>query len=195
MTEEEIAQFLTKHIEPWDEPPFKMFYRAAAHLKDSTYLPCVMFGNPYSYLELAIKRFSETISNAVQYKQVLRSFLISGGRISITDVDRVEPSPYAWPLKTLRTIHGETTMGWTVFTTVMSDGKLFTFATDFNFNFNFFNLPNGYSFNDIAEIHSGVIVTKDGIEKPFTYDLAAETTFFRDKPFFRCYSDYLPAKR
>ena len=185
--EDEIAQFLVKNVEPWKEPSRGTCYRASAYLRDGTYLPCVVFANETRLIDLAIKRFSETNRDEYQHRLVVGAFVARPGRVPIYDVARVESSPYAWPQMLLRKIHGETTMGWTSFTAKMNDGKLFAFGTPFNFEF--FDMPEGYSYNDITEIHSGMVVNDAGLEEPYSHDWARKC--FRDKPFFSCYTDRL----
>ena len=100
-------------------------------------------------------------------------------------------SPFAWPLAVLEQIHGETAMGWTAFVVEMKDGATFSYGTEFNFEF--FDLPTGYSHSDIAKIHSGMIYSKArGLE---TYSLAAskEVQTLREKPLFICYLAALTA--
>src|SRR5882762_2190041 len=106
-----------------------------------------MFGNPTKLIDLAIRRFVETAKDKYQHRLVAGSFVARKATVPIYNVSRVEPSRYAWPEKILRQIHGETTMGWTPFTAKMKDGKLYAFGTPFNFEF--FDLPEGYSVEDI----------------------------------------------
>jgi hypothetical protein len=188
--EAKIAKFLIANVEPWDESSFGRYYRAAAYLRDETYLPCVLFGNPTKIIDLAIRRFPETANDEYQHRLVAGSFVARRATVPIYDVMRIELSPFAWPESTLRQIHGETTMGWTSFTAKMKDGKIFAFGTTFNFQF--FDLPKGYTYDDIAEIHSGMVVNENGVEEPFSQDWSRQC--FRDKPFFYCYTDCLPAK-
>jgi len=46
-------------------------------------------------------------------------------------------------------------MSWTAFVVEMKDGTRYSFGTSFCFEF--FDLPEGYSYKDIAKIHSGMI--------------------------------------
>jgi hypothetical protein len=188
-SEEEIAKFLIQNVESVKGSPFGTFYRASAYLRDGTYLPCVMFGNPGKLIELATRRLAELTKDEYQYKLVLGSFVIRGSTVPIYEVSRVELSPYAWSEEILRRIHGETTMGWTSFTAKMKDGKIFSFGTTFSFEF--FDLPEGYSYNDIVEIHSGMVADENGVEKKFFHDWSGK--YYREKPFFYCYSEFLPA--
>jgi hypothetical protein len=156
------------------------FYRASAYLTDGTYLPCVMFGNPNEIINLASRRFAETLEDSFQHRRVVESFVANKSTVPMYNVSRVETSPYAWPEEILRQIHGETTMGWTAFTAKMRDGKVFGFGTSFNFEF--FDLPEGYSYDDIVEIHSGKVVNADGEEQDFIPDWNVH--YYRERPYF-----------
>jgi hypothetical protein len=186
--EDKIAKFLVENVVPWTDHSFGSYYRASAYLRDGTYLPCVMFGNPTKLIDLAIRRFVETTNDEYQHRLVAGSFVARNATVPVFNVSRVEPSRYAWPETILRQIHGETTMGWTSFTAKMKDGKLYSFGTPFNFEF--FDLPEGYSVEDIVEINSGMVLDENGIETKFYHDWSREC--FRDKPFFYCYTECLP---
>jgi hypothetical protein len=187
LTEAKIAKFLTENVKPLKDNIFGDFYRASAYLRDGTYLPCVVFSHPAKLIDLAIRRFAETAKDDSQHRLVAGSFVASRSAVPIYNVSSVELSPYAWPEEVLRQIHGETTMGWTSFTAKMKDGKVFGFGTPFNFEF--FDLPKGYGYGDIVEIHSGMIVDEDGMEKVFSHDWLREC--YRDRPFFYCYTECL----
>src|SRR5688572_12571736 len=188
--EVDIVKFLKENIAPLTDDFYGSFYRASAYLTDRTYLPCVMFGNPNKIIELASRRFAETAQDEYQHKLVVESFVASKSTVPMYYVSKVELSPYAWSEELLRQIQGETTMGWTAFTAKMHDGRVLSFGTTFNFEF--FDLPEGYSYNDIAEIHSGMIVDHSGEERAFTHD--SNVHYYREKPFFYCYTDLLPGK-
>jgi hypothetical protein len=185
--EKQIANFLRANVEPWDEGFRGIYYRAAAYLRDQTYLPCVMFGNESNIIDLAIKRFRESANDEHNLRRIVGAFVASGSAVPIYSVSRVELSPFAWPLDLINQIHGETTMGWTSFTAKMNDGKLFAFGTTFNNEF--FDLPAGYTYNDIVEIHSGMVMNGNGIEEPYSDDWSRQC--YREKPFFYCYTDWL----
>ncbi|MBK9527300.1 MAG: hypothetical protein IPO41_03040 [Acidobacteria bacterium] len=188
--ESEIVNFLKENVTPMKTVSYGTFYRASAYLTDGTYLPCVMFGNPNEIISLASRRFAETAKNAYEHRGVVESFVAKNSTVPIYNISKVELSPYAWPEETLREIRGETTMGWTAFTAKMRDGKVFGFGT--RFNFEFFDLPQGYSYEDIVKINSGKIVDPTGVERDFTY--YGDVHYYRDRPFFYSYSDLLPEK-
>jgi len=189
VSETTIANFLRENIPPLRDGVFGDLYRASAYLRDDTYLPCVIFSNPEKLINLAIRRFAETAKNEYEHRLVVESLVTRRSSVPIYDISRVEESPYSWPEEILRQIHGETTMGWTSFTARMKDGKIFAFGTPFNFEF--FDLPNGYGHQDIVEIHSGMIVDENGEEREFSHDWSREC--FRDRPFLHCYTWCLPS--
>jgi hypothetical protein len=191
MTEEEIAGFLKRSVKPIRDASHGTCYRAAAHLKDGTYLPCVMFGHPKGLVDLAVRRFAETINDERLHREVVASFVARNASVPIWDVAKVGLSPYAWPEEILNQIHGETVMSWTAFTARMKDGKLFGFGTSYRFEF--FDLPEGYSYNDIAEIHSGMVADGKGVEKEFTLD-DFSAKVYRERPFFYCHTEHLPSQ-
>ncbi|MEO8168725.1 MAG: hypothetical protein ABI623_10785 [bacterium] len=190
MSKEElqIVNFLKENVVPLKDNFFGSFYRASAYLTDGTYLPCVMFGNPNKLIKLASRRFAETAQDEFNHRLVVESFVTNKSTFPMYNVSKVERSPYAWPEEILRQIHGETTMGWTAFTAKMTDGKVFGFGTSFNFEF--FDLPEGYTYEDITEINSGMIVDSNGVERNFTPDW--QVHYYRERPFFHCYTDLLP---
>jgi hypothetical protein len=53
-----IAEFLMQNVKPLKGDYSGQYYRAAAYLRDNTYLPCVMFANPAKLVDLAIRRFA-----------------------------------------------------------------------------------------------------------------------------------------
>ncbi len=56
---ENIIRFLKDNIEPLDDSIYGLSYRASAYLTDRVYLPCVIFRNPKSTVNLALRRFKE----------------------------------------------------------------------------------------------------------------------------------------
>ncbi|MGO9446616.1 MAG: hypothetical protein ACLPXB_17860 [Thiobacillaceae bacterium] len=78
-------------------------------------------------------------------------------------------------------------MAWTAFVVEMGDGKRFSYGTSFSFEF--FDIPAGYKFDDIKEIHSGMIHSDSEGMQPFTRAHNTQVKYFREKPFFTCYID------
>ena len=116
---------------------------------------------------------------------VITSFVSGSSRIASYDLKSVEPSPFAWPSNILKMIHGETTMGWTAFVAEMRDGTMHSYGTSFRFEF--FDLPDSYSYTDIVKIHSGMVYSSaTGLQK-FSLELLEGCSPLREKPFFTCY--------
>lgn len=200
MRNTEIIQFLKENVEPLERAFEGRQYRCSAYLKDGTYLPCVIFQNPDPTVNQAIKRLKqertgESIfaksSGVDGYRDMVKLYVTGGNKINDYDVDRVELSPFAIPKRILSEIRGETTMSWTGFGVKMTDGKEFGFGTSFLFEF--FQMPEGYTSDDIVEILNHRYMSTSGELKehkvPFTewpddYD---EKAIYRERPFFQCY--------
>ena len=193
MTPAEMATFVVQNIEPLADKIYGNRYGVAAHLIDGTYLPCVVLQSKEDQANLALRRFKDLRWKREQYRSVVEVFVSGGSRVAEYHLQNVEISPFAWPLEILRNIHGETTMGWTAFVAEMKDGTLYSYGTQFNFEF--FDLPSGYLHSDIAKIHSGMIYSKPrGIEN-FSMPAAKEIQPLREKPFFTCYLKDLDSER
>jgi hypothetical protein len=185
MKHDEIVTFLKNNIEPLKDQIYGDRYRGAVFLKDDTYLPCVVFQSKKAQVELALRRFEQLRDQPSQYRMVVESFVSAGCRLADYDIKAVEVSPYAWPLETLRMIHGETVMSWTAFVAEMKDGTMYSCGTSSRFEF--FDLPKGYSYSDIAKIHSGMVYSKERGLATFSMGALKEIQTYREKPYFTCY--------
>lgn len=201
-TTNEIINFLKENIEPIADSTYGMSYRASVYLVDGTYLPCVIFRNLSTIVDLAIKRFKEEQSGKSifrkttnSYKDVVKGFVAKRNLINECDIAKVETSKYAFPIDILDKIKGETTMGWTGFTAKMKDEKIIGFGTPFSTYF--FQLPENYTTDDIVEIISHSYVLKSGElcfhKVPFsTYpENYKDAVINRECPFFECYLENL----
>lgn len=204
MTNEEIVHYLKEHVEPTKAPIEGIQYRCSAYLKDGTYLPCVIYQNSKPTIDQAIKRLAQEkkgkgiffrTSGFDNYRELVKLYTTSGNKINEYDVDRVEKSPYALPYDIIARIKGETTMAWTAFGARMKDGKEFAFGTGFYFDF--FQMPDGYTAEDITDILDHRYMSTSGelkkhqspfFEYPDDYD---KNAIFRDRPFFKCFLDGL----
>lgn len=138
------------------------------YLTDGTFLPCIIFRNPKTKVNLAIRRFKEEQtgkgvfkhSSGLDYYDIVKSFVTNGNCINDYDIDRVEKSKFVFPLKIQSQIQGETTMGWTGYAAKMRDGRCFGFGTTFRWEF--FQMPEGYSVDDIEEIINHSYVLQNG---------------------------------
>jgi hypothetical protein len=200
---EDIIKFLKDNIEPLEDNAYGLGYRASVYLTDGTFLPCVIFRNSKTVVNLAIRRFKEeqagkgifNRSSGLGYYNIVKNFVTSGNCINDYDIDRVEKSKFAFPLDIQRQIQGETTMGWTGFVSKMKDGKHFGFGTTFHWEF--FQMPDAYSVDDIEEIINHSYVLKNGElrshrqgsqTRPEEYK---DAVVHRERPFFECYLDNL----
>jgi hypothetical protein len=200
---EELIIFLKDHIEPLYDSAYGQGYRASAHLSDGTFLPCVIFRNPNAVVELAVKRFKDEQSGRSTFKSytgngyydVVKSFVTKGNCVNDYDIASVEKSKFAFPSTLLKQITGETTMGWTGFAARMKDDKYVGFGTSFRWEF--FNMPDEYSTDDIEEIinHSYVLETgelRSHREGPSTRpEEYKKAIVYRERPFFECYIENL----
>jgi len=200
---DKIIRFLKDNIEPLEDSAYGLGYRASVYLIDGTFLPCVIFRNPKTVVNLAIRRFKEELSgksifgrsSGVGYYDIVKNFVTNGNCINDYDIKSVEKSKFAFPLSIQKQIRGETTMGWTGFAAKMKDGKYFGFGTTFRWEF--FQIPEGYSVDDIEEIinHSYVLQNgelrshREGNQtRPEEYKNAV---VYRERPFFECFLDNL----
>ena len=187
MGREALLEVLRKNIQPLDDPIYGPRFRVAGRLRDDTYLPCVVIQSRKATVDLALRRFKETRWRRSDYRRVVETFVSSGSRVADYDLKSVETSPFAWPVDILRTIHGETTMGWTAFVAEMKDGSMHSYGTTYCFEF--FELPQGYGCQEIVRIHSGMVYSTDGGLQPFSYQAQAGIRPLREIPFFTCYID------
>jgi hypothetical protein len=193
MKPEEMASFVTDKVEPLTDKIYGNRYRVAAHLNDGTYLPCLVLQSRQAQVELALRRFKQHRWKRSQYKSVVETFVAGGSHVASYQLKDIEISPFAWPIELLKTIDGETTMGWTAFVTEMKDGTMYSYGTSFNFEF--FDLPVGYSHSDITKIYSGMAYSKAAGLEPFSMKAVQEIQPYREKPFFTCYLQTLDAGR
>lgn len=199
----DIIRFLKDNIEPLTDNSLGIGYRVSVYLIDGTFLPCVIFRNTNTIVNLAIRRFKEEQtgkgifkkSSGLGYFDIVKNFVANGNCINDFDIDRVEKSKFAFPLKIQNQIRGETTMGWTGFVAKMNDGKHFGFGTTFSYEF--FQMPDNYSVDDIVEIinHSYVLRTgelRSHREGPMTRpEEYKEAVVYREKVYFECYVEGL----
>lgn len=198
---EDIIQFLKANIQPQSDTSFGDGYRASVTLTDGLYLPCVMFRNSTDIVDLAVRRFKEeqsgksifSKSSGLGYTEIVKTFVASGNCINHYDIAKVDKSDFAFSQQTLGKIRGETKMGWTGFVAKMKDGKQFAFGTSFLFAF--FDMPKGYSVDDIVEIINHSYIDKNGNLKsyhsPGVYDEFDRDMVYRERPYFECYLDNL----
>ena len=116
---EDIIKFLKDNIEPLEDNAYGLGYRASVYLTDGTFLPCVIFRNSKTVVNLAIRRFKEeqtgkgifNRSSGLGYYNIVKTFVTSGNCINDYDIDRVEKSKFAFPLNIQRQIQGKPRRG------------------------------------------------------------------------------------
>jgi hypothetical protein len=99
MTPAEMATFVAQNIEPLLDKIYGNRYRVAAHLKDGTYLPCVVLQSKQAQANLALRRFKDLRWKREQYRSVVEVFVSGGSRVAEYHLQDVEASPFAWPLE------------------------------------------------------------------------------------------------
>jgi hypothetical protein len=169
-------------------------------LKDGTFLPCVIFRNSSTLINLAIQRFQDAqtgdnISYQPGYKEIVKTFVAGGNRINYHDLAQVDKSRFAFPLEMQKQIKGETSMNWTAFVARFKDGRHLSFGTTWNLEF--FDLPDDFSAEDIIDIISDSYLLKTG-------EIVGHRSFpdrgtrkeemekiYNDRQFFECYVDNL----
>jgi hypothetical protein len=154
-----------------------------------------MLRKPDTLLALAERRIAEEgrgngvfSKRANPSQEMLAHFLTKGNRVNAYDIKSVTLSIYAMPLALLEQIKGETLMSWTGFVLTMSDGHSFSYGTTFLFQF--FNLPDGYMFDDVRTVHNHSYVDETGTIRRIREDAQRwrdslpGLPVFREKPFF-----------
>jgi hypothetical protein len=200
---EDIIKFLKDNVQPLDDNAYGLGYRASATLKDGTFLPCVIFRNPTTLINLAIRRFKEeqsgkTIfskSSGLGYREIVKTFVASGNCVNHYDIAKVDKSRFAFPFDVQKQIKGETSMSWTAFVAKFKDGRHLSFGTTWNWEF--FDLPADFKAEDIVEIinHSYLLKTGEIVGHRSSLDRVARKEemekIYSDRQFFECYVDNL----
>lgn len=199
---EDTIKFLKDNIDSLEDNAYGLGYRASAYLLDGTYLPCVIFRNSKTVIDLAISRFKkeQTTNNIFQrfanrkYRDAVKTFVASGNCVNHYDIGKVEKSRFAFPISIQNQIKGETSMSWTAFVAKFKDGRHLSFGTTWNWEF--FDLPENYLVDDIVEIINHSYITKSGeivghgsIDRTTQWDKLE--TIHRPRQFFECYIDNL----
>ena len=91
LPDEDICKFLKDNIQPLDDNAYGLGYRASATLKDGTFLPCVIFRNPATLIDLAMRRFKEersgksifSKSSGLGYREIVKTFVAAATVLTI----------------------------------------------------------------------------------------------------------------
>lgn len=187
-----------KKLESSEDSTYGVSYRGAAILKDGTEIPCLTFTSKEKTINLAKRRIKEELSGQGYlggndpYGQIVSVFVATGNKVNDYDIAKVTVSKYAIPNSLRLKIHGETFMGWTGWVFEMNDGKLFQFGSSFSFDY--FDMPKGYSFDDVKEVHNHSYLNNTGkLCKLYQGSLPPEEynrkNVFREKIYFECAVD------
>ncbi|MCD6303597.1 MAG: hypothetical protein J7M21_01375 [Planctomycetes bacterium] len=187
LNEREIIRFVKSNIEPIrGSTKGDRLYRCSATLRDGVYLPCVVLRPAHPYLESVIRGFDRTrndkkLHKSVGYRSTVKLFVCGGNRVNIEDIAKVELSPYAVPRAIMKEIyaHGETSMGYTIFTAIMDDGQTFNFIIGFEAMF--LDMPENYTGDRIAKV---VVHKRENPDR-----LQAVGVTYGNRPYFNCFVD------
>ena len=158
MNGNELLKYLEANAD-YDDPIFGPQCRCSVTLTDGLNLPCVILRRAKPTVDLALRRFEEEKQGKgffrrsnKPYRQIVRHFITFGSLVDNHHVQSMEPSPFALPSKVMSEIRSETTMGWTGWVFEMTDGSNFSYGSTFSFDF--FELPEGYNFGEIGNVHN-----------------------------------------
>ena len=185
-------------VEPLEDKIYGPRYRCTLTLRDGMVLPCAVVQSKQRLIDLAKRRIKEEMKGRGMlggpdpYGQIVSVFIAGGNRIADYEVAEATESKYATPHALLSQIHGETTMGWTGWVFRMKDGRRFSYGSSFSFEF--FQLPDGYSFEDVAEVINHSFIDANGkvasLERGCLLP-AGYRSDFRERIFFTCAVDGL----
>lgn len=133
------------------------------------------------------------------YQQIVRHFVTSGSSVDNHYIQSVDPSPFALPPEVMSQIEGETMMSWTGWVFEMTDGSVFSYGSTYSFDF--FELPEGYNFRDVAKVHNHSYVNAEGNLVSIDEDRTGyikkrnaddQARVYRERPYFICFVDSGP---
>jgi len=202
LSESEIIIYLKENLQPLEDSNWGPGYRSSAYLTDGTFLPCVIFRSSKPIVDLAKKRFKDESSgksifaksSGLGYTDIVKSFVATGNCVNVYNIAKISKSRFAFPLQVQMQIKGETSMSWTAFVAKFSDGRHLSFGTTWNWEF--FDLPDGYNTEDIIEIINHSYLLKSGeIVQHRDFDRVSRQKELAhinpDRVFFECYLDAL----
>jgi hypothetical protein len=192
----EWLEQLTRDIEPLRDPAEGPRYRCSATLVDGTHLPCVVVQPKAQRIALARRRLGVPwwklglTRGAEPSTPTLEAFVAGGDRVADYEISSVSPSRFAIPIHLLSKIRGETSMAWTGWVMRMRDGRPFSYGSSFRMEF--FHLPDGYEFADVAEVINHSYVDASGAIRSLHHDQPAISVYrslpiLRERVFFTCY--------
>jgi hypothetical protein len=193
-----LEEFIEAGIDPFPDSTYGPGYRCSAQLVDGTFLPCVIIRQRKFIVDLAERRLAEERSktgifrnSSDPYREMLAHFVASGNRVNAYNIKRPTTSRFAIPLSVLEQIQGETVMSWTGFVLEMTDGHSFAFGTTFLTAF--FDLPEGYGFENVKAVTNHSYLDEEGRVRPIREDAEkwrnsfSRCVVYREKPYFDCF--------
>jgi hypothetical protein len=195
---DERFQNVISSVKPLPDEIYGPRYRCALTLNDGTHLPCAVLQSKSKLVELAKRRIKEELSGKGKlggpdpYGQIVSTFAASGNNVNDYDIASADLSRYAPPLSLLDQIHGETTMAWTGWVFEMRDGRMFAYGSSWTMEF--FDLPEGYTFEDVLKVHNHSFLSQEG--KLCSLELGATLPpeyrpehLLRERVYFTCHID------
>jgi len=202
-----ILEYIDKKVGRFPDSVFGEGARCSAYLKDGTYLPCVLMRDWNKVVSLFLKRLNQEKSGIGVFgknqelaeETLIRFFMSNQNIVKLSDIDRVEPSPYAIPrsmveelnLETPSRLSRKTTGG---FALQMNDGQVFYYR-NIGLHQEFYDIPKGYRFSDVEKFHKVAVYIKINREVEARIENENESVrlipdvWFTHKPFFVCYTD------
>lgn len=134
-------------------------HRCAAWLRDGTYLPCVFMRRIGPYADRLCEIVDEEFRGQGAYRltanpvrEALKVQFAGSNHVTLHDIDRIEPSPFALPMKLLTQVSGETAMSLWLFLLEADDGRRFSFTGSHLAELLFFDLPEGLHFTNFVKV-------------------------------------------
>jgi hypothetical protein len=193
-----LEEFIEAGIDPFPDSACGPGYRCSAQLVDGTFLPCVIIRQRKFIVDLAERRLAEERSgtgifrnSSDPYREILAHFVASGNRVNAYNIKRPTTSRFAIPLSVLEQVRGETVMSWTGFVLEMTDGRSFAFGTTFLTAF--FDLPEGYEFENVKAVINHSYLDEEGRVRLIREDAEkwrnsfSKCVVYREKPYFDCF--------
>jgi len=171
MHSSEIVDFLIASDLPYQyllpDTEEEVEYLGAARLRGGAYLPCVAFRDQEEYLRKALQyleKLRRQFGRGAQPYQSMLEFYINGGRdakVFFYDIASIEKSVHAIPPTIYNQLDGPTGRNGMCFVAEMKDGKCFAYHDEILME-SFWDMPSGYSGEDIAKLWTHSYLSKSG---------------------------------
>ncbi len=193
-----LQDYLESGIEAFPYDAYGPGHRCSAQLSDGTLLPCVMIRQKKTVVDLAERRLKEEkrgngifANSSDPCREMLAHFVTQGNRVNAYDLQHPTSSRFAIPLSVLKQVQGETVMSWTGFVLEMTDGREFAFGS--RFLMAFFDLPEGYGFENVRRVVNHSYLDEDGHlcairdDEDKWRNSFSRCAVYREKPYFDCF--------